>query len=329
MSKYDGKLYSCVLILVLTILTSIVFGQDQAIQKKEETDHTREILEKVISTYQSLNSFKTKGTIVTYMIWKGYPVQVSKTFEILLAKPNLYKITWTETPHCGPHNKNVIWDSGDGPYFYSSGIKGYFKLKSLEEALSFAQQIQGVYAQYIPYLFFKTEEKLKIFKDYKFQGEQEVAGVPCYTILGKLPKGQETLWILKNYFLFRKAQVQIDQKLLKENLEQMESYEVTDDMVQQMADSTGLEPTEENKENLKRLLDFTKRMIKEFVPQDVDTIEVFIQTLKNPVLKKNDFEFRVPQDVKLKDSFFETILNKVGDKHPILINDKPKEIPSL
>ena len=55
-----------------------------------------EIFEKVKSAYKSMDTYKAQGTITANIDTGGTEMNMETTFSIILKKPNLYLISWTQ-----------------------------------------------------------------------------------------------------------------------------------------------------------------------------------------------------------------------------------------
>ena len=77
------------------------------------------------------------------------------SFSILLKKPNLYLISWTQKnmPMAGMTQGGAVWSDGTQPYLYMGVMNAYSKMGSDEMALASATGISGGAANTIPSLF--------------------------------------------------------------------------------------------------------------------------------------------------------------------------------
>ena len=91
----------------------------------------RKILEKVKSTYESMQTLKAEGTSFSDIELDGTPtVRGETSFSILLKKPNFYRISWTRknTWMSGMDQSGAVWSDGTQPYLYIGVMNAYSKL---------------------------------------------------------------------------------------------------------------------------------------------------------------------------------------------------------
>ena len=111
--------------------------------------------------YQSLATYKTHGTVVADI----GSTKINTDFNIILQKPNLYLISWTQNTSMGTGGmtqSGAVWSDGTQPYLYM-GVEGsYAKMKSDEMALSGATGISGGAAFYYPHdLFIRVPSAIR------------------------------------------------------------------------------------------------------------------------------------------------------------------------
>ncbi|MBW7989856.1 MAG: hypothetical protein FVQ84_07560 [Planctomycetes bacterium] len=119
------------------------------------------ISEKVKAAYKSMDTYKAQGTITANIDTGGTETNMETTFSIILKKPNLYLISWTQKtmPMAGMSQSGAVWSDGAQPYLYIGGTNAYSKMGSDELALASATGISGGAAFTIPSLF------LSVFKN--------------------------------------------------------------------------------------------------------------------------------------------------------------------
>ena len=104
------------LAIVLLMLSTLAFGVDVS---------PDEIQEKVAASYRALDTYKAEGTITSDMGSDGTQRKLETSFTILLKKPNLYLITWTQAHKSMPGLKaqsGAVWSDGTQPYLYMSAM---------------------------------------------------------------------------------------------------------------------------------------------------------------------------------------------------------------
>ena len=177
-----------------------------------------EILKKVAATYKAMDTYKAEWTITSDIDTGSMKMKTETSFSILLKKPNLYLISWTQKnmPMPGMVQSGAVWSDGTQPFLYMGTLKAYQKITSDETsltsddvALSSATGISGGAAFTIPSLFlpifqgqpapFSRLKKMKIEKTEKV-GEED-----CYVLSGPSDcSKKETFWISKTSYSIRK-----------------------------------------------------------------------------------------------------------------------------
>jgi len=149
-----------------------------------------EILKKVAETYKSMKTYKAKGTITSDIDTGGMKMKTETSFSILLKKPNLYLISWTQKnmPMQGMMESGAVWSDGTQPYLYMGVMNAYSKMSSDELALGGATGISGGAAFTIPSLFlsaFKEQPApFSRLRDPKIEKTERVGKEDCYVISG-------------------------------------------------------------------------------------------------------------------------------------------------
>ncbi|MHC4698751.1 MAG: hypothetical protein ACYTFA_18635, partial [Planctomycetota bacterium] len=75
------------LLIMILILGTNVFGDDIS---------PNEVLQQVAATYKAMKTYKAQGTITADIDTRGMKLKTETSFSILLKKPNLYLISWTQ-----------------------------------------------------------------------------------------------------------------------------------------------------------------------------------------------------------------------------------------
>ena len=73
-----------------------------------------------MAAYDSMQTYKAKGTIASEMESGGIKMSTNTEFSIVLKKPNLYLISWTQnnTAMPGMMQSGAVWSDGTQPYLY-------------------------------------------------------------------------------------------------------------------------------------------------------------------------------------------------------------------
>ena len=263
-----------------------------------------ELLEKVAATYEAAKTYKAEGTITSDIDTGGMTMKIETSFSILLKKPNLYLISWTQKNMTMPGmvQSGAVWSDGTQPYLHMGMMNAYSKMTSDEIALGGATGISGGAAFTIPSLFlsvFKDQPApFSRLKDPKIEKIEKVGEEDCYVLTGPSSiSRKETLWVSKTSYLIRKY---------CRSFEPPEGGaaipEMTDEQLEEAIKGMGQEVTEESKKNMRKMMERSKSMLKTAKLKGSST-EVHAN-ISSPELDKNDFKFALPEDTVLKDSLF-------------------------
>ena len=188
--------------VTLLMLSSNSFGEDISPSK---------ILKKVTEKYKTIETYKAKGTITSDMNISGMMMKTETSFLMLLKKPNLYLISWTQKnmPMPGMIQSGAVWNDGTQPYLYVSAMNAYSKMSSDELALSSATGISSGAALTIPSLFLSAFKEQAVpfshLKNPKIVKTEKVEKEDCYVISGvSTISKKEVFWISKINYLIRK-----------------------------------------------------------------------------------------------------------------------------
>jgi len=263
-----------------------------------------EILKKVAATYKSLKTYKAEGTITTDIDTDGMKMKTETSFSILLKKPNLYLVFWTQqnVPLPGMVQSGAVWSDGTQPYLYMGIKNAYSKMISDEFALSSATGISGGAAFTIPSLFlpvFKEQPApFSRLKDPEIEKTEKVGEEDCYVLSGPSAiSKKEVFWVSKTSCLIRKYY---------RSLELPESGpalpEMTDEQLEEAIKGMGQEVTDESKKNLKDMMERSRKRLKTMKTKGSST--ELHANVASPELNKSDFKFVLPEGTVLKDSLF-------------------------
>ena len=297
------KARTVVLVALVLIVSTIVFS--------EEIEPTA-IFKEVTAKYKSMQTYKAEGTIVSDIDSGGMKMNMETSFSIVLKKPNLYLVSWTQKnmPMPSMAQSGAVWNAGDQPYLYMGITNAYAKMGSDELALGGATGISGGAAFTIPFLFlpvFKGQGPLfSRLIEPKLEKIENIEGEECYVISGTSAiSKKETFWISKT------------KHLLVKNRRSLEPPEggivipaITDEQLEEAVKGMGLKVTEESKEKMKNMMKMSEDTMKLAKLKGTST-ELHVK-ISTPELSKKDFEFTVPKGTILKESLFEGILR--GDE---------------
>ena len=275
-----------ILVIAMTVLLLCTngFGDDT-------TPH--DVMRKVAAAYQAMKTYKAEGIITFRSDSGGPPKKTETSFSILLKKPNLYLITWTQKaslPMFSMSVSGVVWSDGTQPYLCL--MHKCRKISSDEMALAGATGVSGGAANTIPSLFLSTMEQpgwLAGLRDPKFQKSEKVGEEDCYVIEdSSVGSVKVTLWVSKRDYLIRKY---------------CSSFKWTEDKSQKpiMTDK------ELEKAFKDQRLEVTERMIKKLRgtreqaqgKMAGSSTEVYT-AISFPELTENDFRYALPEGTVLE-----------------------------
>jgi outer membrane lipoprotein-sorting protein len=268
-----------------------------------------EIMKKVTATYRSMETYKAEGMITSDIDSGGMKMTIETSFTILLKKPNLYLITWTQKnmPMPGMAQSGAVWSDGTQPYLYMGMMNAYSKITNDEMALASATGISGGAAFTVPSLFlsvFKTQAALFVrLKDPKIEKTEKVGEEDCYVLGGpsSLSK-KETYWISKTSHLIRKYS-----RSLEPPEEGRAIPDLTDKDLEQALAGMGQKVTPESKKNMREMLEKLRVSLKTATKMKGVSAELHAK-VSSPELSKSDFKFSLPDGTVLKDSLIGSML---------------------
>ena len=262
------------------------------------------IFEKVKAAYTSMDTYKSQGTITSNIDTGRMEMNTETSFSIILKKPNLYLISWTQknTAMPGMSQSGAVWSDGTQPCLYMGRMNAYSKMGSDELALAGATGISGGAAYTIPSLFlpvFKEQpDPFSRLKDPQIEKTEKVGQENCYVISGSsCISKKETFWISKTSYLIKKY---------SRSLEPPEGGvampEMTDEQLEQALKSTGQEVTEESKQKMREMMKSSKDVLKTVHMKGFST-ELHAD-ISSPKMNTKDFQFALPAGTVLNESLF-------------------------
>ncbi len=269
----------------------------------ENTDPNT-IFETVISTYKSMETYKAEGTITSDIDTGGMKMSIETSFSIMLKKPNLYLISWTQKnmPLPSMAQSGAVWSDGAQPFLYMGVMNAYSKMGSDETALSSATGISGGAAFTIPSLFLSAFNQRPAsflrLKDPKIEKTEKIGEEDCYVISGASTiSKKETFWISKSKYLIIKY---------SRSLEPPEGGwtmpEMTDEQLEESIRGMGQDVSEEIKQKMRDMIKRSKEVLKSTKMRGSST-ELHVH-ISSPELNKTDFQFALPEGAVLKESLF-------------------------
>ena len=266
------------------------------------------IFEKLRVAYNSMDTYKSQGTITANIDTGGMKMNTETSFSMILKKPDLYLISWTQknTAMPGMSRSGAVWSDGAQPYLYMGGMNAYSKMGSDELALAGATGISGGAASTIPSLFlsvFKDQPApFSRLKDPQIEKTEKVGQENCYVISGSSSiSKKETFWISKKSYLIKKY---------SRSLEPPEGGvaipEMTDEQLEETIKGMGREVTEESKQKMREMMKRSKDVLKTADMKGSST-ELHAE-ISSPKMNTKDFQFALPAGTVLKESLLGGVL---------------------
>lgn len=263
------------------------------------------VFEKVMAKYKSMKTYKAEGTITSDIETGEMKITTETSFSILLKKPNLYLISWTQNNTLMPFmaQSGAVWSDGTQPYLYMGVMNAYSKMGSDKIALGSATGVSGGAAFTIPSLFLSVfrdqPNTFSRLKDPKTERTEKIGEDDCYVISGPSPiSKKETLWISKRSYLIRKY----SRSLEPPDEEGYQMPEMTDEQIEETIIGMGQEVTEESKKKVREMMEKSAEMFKKM---NIKGFSTEIHTaVSSPELNKNDFKFALPEDTVFKESLY-------------------------
>ena len=230
-----------------------------------------DILSRAAKKYASLNSYQDEGSTTATL---GKITAVNYTFNIKLARTNLYQVVWWQ----GDENftpKGAVWSADDGDYLWMG--KGFTPRKDsgMELALAGATGISGGAASSIPGTFFnlKWGNQLGLVNaGGKRMADEKIGDVDCYVLSHGSDGRTNILWIGKSDFLIHQIENDTSAALLKKTMEEQAK---NNPQIRTMLDAAGTQ-----------------------MFQDSKSVETHRNIVLNPSLFPKDFDFQPPAPSK-------------------------------
>ncbi len=271
----------------------------------------KEILDKAEAAYKAMDTYKAEGNVVSNVEVDAGKVTVETSFTLLLKKPDLYLITWSQKSEDLPEvQSGAVWNDGSQRCLYMSAAKAYCPMDNDEVALGAATGVSSGAANTIPSLFLGYAAKCALpfarLTNAVIKGSETIGDDDCYVISSPSTiSKEETYWISKVNFLIRKC---------SRSLETPESGrvmpEMTDAQLEESVKAMGEEVTEKSKEDIKCMME---AMAKMSMKGDLTEIHV---SVSSPELTAKDFSYAPPEGVAPMASFGEMISSTMKNATP-------------
>ncbi len=251
------------------------------------------ILKKTVQNYHSMASYKAEGESIVSIDRQTKRGDLKTSFTILLSKPNLYKISWSQNRKFW-EQESAVWNAGDKPYLYMGMLKSYSEINTDQSALATATGISGGAAYTIPWLFFSMPSHIENLTNLEFIKYETVNNENCYLIKGESHISREVmLWISTKRNVFVK---------IKKSLKGTEQIpEAMDNDIKEALESMGRETSKENIENMKYMMNLVYKLAKDIKGY---TVEFHKDIVIGQEYDKQDFDYQLPEGAVLRDSLF-------------------------
>jgi hypothetical protein len=247
-----------------------------------------EIITAVQAKYAGLTSLAVEGKVVSDMDMSGVESPVANaampkqytsvhTFTVRLARPELYRIEWSQPVHDSYTNEGAAWSAGDGHHL-RLGSQDRPLQKDLDLNLAGATGVSGGAAHTLPSIFFQRPASvLKMMQNPTLLPNEKIGDEDCKVITGQVAGQKLILWVTKDSLLKQRRLVlggamttpKLSDDDIKKSLEQL-GQPTTPEAVVQM------------KQTMQRAQE-TSSKVKGSMTETYEKIEV------NPPLKKESF----------------------------------------
>ena len=221
-----------------------------------------EILEGVRVRYRSSPSYEATGRSITRILdlEEGTESSVEVTFGMRLARPDFYRVVWTQHLNLARGEVGAVWNDGTGPRLVQGAGEEIAQLDSDRTALSAAAGASMGTAYVIPALFFGMGDGgslLQRLGELRVDGIEVVEDIPCHIVAGRLPAGVDyRLWISTN-----ELQIVQLENTLGGQASQSAIPESTPQQMAKALEAMGMEDTPENREQVRALLDRARAVL--------------------------------------------------------------------
>jgi hypothetical protein len=258
------------------------------------------IFEKVKTAYKSMDTYKAQGTITLNIDTGETKTNIETSFSIILKKPNLYLISWTQENMPGISQSGAVWSDGTQPYLYMGGMNAYSKMGSDELALASATGISGGAAFTIPSLFLSVLKEMPApfsrLIDPQIEMTEKVGEEDCYVISGSSSVSKkEAFWVSKKSYLIKKYCRSLEPPEGGAAIPKM-----TDEQLDEAIKGMGREVTDESRKNMREMMERSEKMLKTLKMKGSST--ELHSNVSSPELNKNDFKFALPEGAVLKET---------------------------
>ena len=249
-----------------------------------------DVLRKMGDKYAALSTFTASGQVVSEATPAAGDTATSDrtTFTLTLARPEFYRITWTNANRPAITRRGAAWFAGDGHKVMIAGKVG--ALLNRETALALAP-VSKVVALTVPSLFFKDDANgfLQSLKNPTLLPKETVDTVACHVVAADWGGRKVTLWITEKDWLLKRMQSKSDANSRQATTPATE--DVSDESLRKMLKTMSHDSSPDAVNKMKKQVADTLDRIRTgpFTPRTTTTT---YETIKvNEVMIKEDFEF--------------------------------------
>jgi hypothetical protein len=255
-----------------------------------------EIMAKLAAKYAGLTNLAVTGRVIEDIDMSGgkTPAAAPKTdelkydlgkpgrviiFNIRLAKPDLYRIEWSQRMSDSYTQKGAVWSSGSGDFLLLADRKQRIK-GGMEMALASATGVSGGVASTLPPIFFQRQtNELQSLAHLTLQPEEKIGDDACYVVSGDLNGQKLILWITKDYWLKQKKMVLGTE---------MKMPEMSDEDIKKALSSIGQAATQEAVDNMRKTMKSAQAMSSKMKGSITEKYETF---KANSSVAKESFDY--------------------------------------
>ena len=264
-----------------------------------ETVSPQQVLDNAAATYQTLDTYKSSGRIVSDIDTGTTKVTTETSFTVLLKKPNLYLISWSQKlPNVPEAQTGAVWSDGTKRYLYISGVRAACPMPDDSSALGAATGISGGVAATVPFMFLPMagqsgENVFSRLGTPEMGGMEKVGGEDCFVLFGPTPiSREERLWFSKASGVMRQCSRSLEAPDTGRKMPEMD-----DAKIEESLKAMGEKTTEENKNKYREMMQAMAKMSMK------GTITETHEEISFPDLAPADFQFAMPEGTRLQESF--------------------------
>ena len=267
-----------------------------AVARQAAVPTAPEIMAKFAAKYAGLTSLAVTGRVITDIDTSGgnNPTPAPKpgelkydtgkpgsvtTFSVRLAKPDLYRIEWSQMVTESYTQKGAAWSSGQGDFLLLAGKKQTIT-GGMDMALASATGVSGGVASTLPPVFFQRQtNQFHSLGNLSLLPEEKIGDDLCYVVSGELSGQKLIFWITKDYSLKQKRMVLGGE---------MKIPEMSDEDVKKALSMTGQETTPEAIARMKTMMKSMQAMSSKMKGSITEKYETFEA---NPSTAKESFDY--------------------------------------